>query len=174
MLQYGFTGKISEFLQFWQTKNHQQDKKVADYRFFFERNTFKLLPIITQIVYNVLAKWRKIATLSLEHRMFHLLQWNIYQVYRDVIDHARDSLWRGFHRIPLTPLRYWPFVIYQLTQFLCIMINELPKYIIWMHYKPNDLNCLCFECFFIDFSELSYSTIPEFRQEAITPKMCST
>lgn len=27
---------------------------------------------------------------------------------------------------------------------------------------------------FIDFPELSYSTIPEFRQEAITPKMCST
>lgn len=34
MLQYGFTGKISEFLQFWQTKNRQQDKKVRDYRFF--------------------------------------------------------------------------------------------------------------------------------------------
>lgn len=58
MLQYGFTGKISEFLQFWQTKNRQQDKK-----------------------------------------------WNIYQVYRDVIDHARDSLGRVFHKIPLTPLR---------------------------------------------------------------------
>lgn len=48
--------------------------------------------------------------------------------------------------------------------------NELPKYIRKVHCKSNTLN----NAFFIDFPELSYSTIPEFRQEAITPKMCST
>nr|XP_022287254.1 uncharacterized protein LOC111099994 [Crassostrea virginica] len=60
MQQYGFTGKISEFLQFIQSKD--LDKK-----------------------------------------------WNVYQVYRDVIDDARDSLGKVFHNISLTPLRFNTF-----------------------------------------------------------------
>ena len=89
MQQYGFTGKISEFLQFIQSKD--LDKKVGN------KN-------LLETSWNIALYWFFPAVKNLFLITF-FLQWNVYQVYRDVIDDARDALGKVFHNISLTPLR---------------------------------------------------------------------